>query len=339
MGHVLVTVAGVTSIELTYSPDALGEDYVAHTFDLGPDPDGESDEHVFATLVKHLAAPADPKGAVLWVHGFSDYFFQTHVAEFFATQGYAFYALDLRKSGRSLRAGQSAHYTTDLAVYDQELNLAVAAIGIEHPGLPVVVAGHSTGGLITPLWLDRLRRGDRLGDIRGLLLNSPWFDLQGSVVMRELATPVLKLIGKTVGTRVMPVESVGVYGQTLYSGASGEWDFDVRSKPVEGFPVRFGWLRAVRVGHTLLHRGLDVGVPSLVLRSTRSFAPKTYTPEAQIADVVLDTRQIARWSGCLGNRLSVVPIKDATHDVYLSAEPTRRVAFDETAAWLQRELG
>lgn len=321
-----------------YCPDVLGEDYAARTLDLGPDPDAEGDLHVFGTLVKHLAAPPAPKGAVLWVHGFSDYFFQAHVAEFFAARGYAFYALDLRKSGRSLRAGQTAHYATDFTVYDRELNLAIGAISAERPAMPIVVAAHSTGGLITPLWLDRLRRAGGLGNIAGLLLDSPWFDLQGSMVMREVATPLVKLIGKAAGTRIVPVDAVGVYGESAHVSAFGEWDFDVTIKPVEGFPVRFGWLRAVRVAHSLLHRGLDVGVPSLVLRSSRSFAPESYTPEAASADVVLDTRQIARWAGCLGNRLSVIPIDGAMHDVFLSAEPVRKAAFAETADWLEREI-
>ncbi|BDH56919.1 alpha/beta hydrolase [Tsukamurella sp. PLM1] len=328
----------MATTELNYSPDILGEDFLAHTFHLGPDPDDEPGGDVVATLVKHVPAPPDAHHAVLWVHGFSDYFFQTAVAEFFAARGYAFYALDLRKCGRSLRDGQSAHYATDFTVYDQELDLAVAAITKEHPGLGVVVAAHSTGGLITPLWLDRRRKAGRTAPVVGLVLDSPWFDLQGSAVLREVATPVVKLIGKAAGTRVVPVEAVGVYGQTVHVSEHGEFDFDVRIKPIEGFPVRFGWLRAVRVAHSLLHRGLDVGVPSLVLRSTKSFAPKEWSEEAGRADVVLDTRQIAKWSGALGNRLTVIPVENAKHDVFLSERTARDTAYAELGAWLDREI-
>src|SRR5947208_1032649 len=57
------------------------------------------DGAVVATLVR-LPAGAAPRGAVLYVHGFADYFFQHHLAERFAAEGYAFYALDLRKLGR-----------------------------------------------------------------------------------------------------------------------------------------------------------------------------------------------------------------------------------------------
>ena len=41
-----------------------------------------------------------------------------------AERGYAFYALDLRKCGRSRRPGQTAHYVGDLALYGSELGAA-----------------------------------------------------------------------------------------------------------------------------------------------------------------------------------------------------------------------
>ncbi len=72
----------------------LGEGYERCTIDLGVDPDGETD--IVATVVRHLhqggndsdtSASSDvqpsPRSAVLYVHGMTDYFFQTHVAEFF----------------------------------------------------------------------------------------------------------------------------------------------------------------------------------------------------------------------------------------------------------------
>ncbi|MFB8365620.1 hypothetical protein ACFC4L_19970, partial [Streptomyces sp. NPDC055929] len=34
---------------------------------------------------------------------------------------------------------------------------------------------------------------------------------------------------------------------------SGEWDYNLEWKPMTGFPVTFGWLRAVRQGHAKLH--------------------------------------------------------------------------------------
>ena len=61
---------------------------------------------------------------MLHVHGFADYFFHTEYAEWWADRGYDFYALDLRKYGRSLRAHQTPNYVADLSEYFAELDLA-----------------------------------------------------------------------------------------------------------------------------------------------------------------------------------------------------------------------
>ena len=287
---------------LDWRPDLL-DGYRQHVFELGPDPDGEGSaaavlvrrepradgEPVLASADESTAGPAgtSPResvgvhGAVLYVHGFSDYFFQTELADFFAARGMAFYALDLRKCGRALRAGQTAHYVSDLALYDEELELALAAIAQEHPGLPVLLVAHSTGGLVLPLWLDRRRvamsarnaqgtQGMRgVAPVSGLVLNSPWFDLQGSPARRGALTQALRVASKAVPHR--PISGpVSPYGDTLHTSGTGEWEFDLELKPLAGFPVTIGWLNAIRRAHATLHRGLDVGVPSLVLRSART---------------------------------------------------------------------
>ena len=94
-----------------------------------------------------------PRGAVLYVHGFIDYFFQRHMAERFAMEGYAFYALDLRKHGRSLRPHQHPNFCKNIAEYYPDITRAIDVIGE-----PVLLAGHSTGGLICSLYA---HEGDR----------------------------------------------------------------------------------------------------------------------------------------------------------------------------------
>src|SRR6202453_4711619 len=180
----------------SWEPDILGEGYSRHELDLGTDPDGEGS--ISAVLVRREpAADEVTRGVVLYVHGFSDYFFQTELADFFAHRGLAFYALDLRKCGRARRPGQTAHYISDLAFYDNELERSLAIIADAHPGLPVVLAAHSTGGLIVPLWLNR-RRADRdVAPVTALVLNSPWFDLQGKPVLRGPVTQVRRGLALT----------------------------------------------------------------------------------------------------------------------------------------------
>lgn len=321
----------------TWRPDVLGDGYEQTTIDLGEDPDGEGP--ISAVLVRRTPRSDERvAGAVLYVHGFSDYFFQTGLADFCAARGLAFFGLDLRKCGRSRDEHQTAHYVSDLAAYDAELERAMSLLGEEHPGLPVVVMAHSTGGLITPLWLDRRRREGRIDPIAGLALNSPWFDLQGAPVLRGPATWVIRGASRLRPFQALPLGVSSVYGDSLHTSGTGEWDFDVALKPLEGFPVTIGWLAAIRRGHARLHRGLDVGVPSLVLRSDKTHFSGTYTEASDRADTVLDVRQIARWSGCLGGPTTVVPVTDARHDVFLSLPSVREAAYDALDGWLARTL-
>lgn len=322
-----------------WRPDEFLDRFQVLTIPLGDDPDGEG--LIDATLVRAPGGDNAPNGAVLYVHGFTDYFFQEELAAFFTARGYAFYALDLRKCGRSLHDGHQPHYTSDLRFYDDELNAALDVIAEETAGR-VIVAAHSTGGLITPLWLDRLRSSDveRHRHVQGLLLNSPWFDLQGEAILRTGAVnTVIKGIGRVRAKSVLPRALSSAYGDSLHVDRNGEWTYDVRRKPLSGFPITFGWLAAVRAGQHRLHRGLDIGVPALVLRSDHTHFAGSYRPEVDTADCVLDVKQIAQWSGAIGTRVHAVAVPGARHDVFLSLDAPRRIAYDEVQTWLTSTFG
>ena len=213
-----------------------------------------------ATLVRRRAARAD-RGAILYVHGFADYFFQEHVAEHFTAQGYDFYAVDLRGYGRSLRDGEVPNYTTDMAVYFEEIDAAIALIREEHSH--VVLMGHSTGGLTTSLWAHERRAGEL---IDALVLNSPWLDVTEPPFLRR----IVKLLGRVAPSVKIRGGLGDAYGASIHSSRNGEWDFDLRWKPLAGFPVLAGWIRAVLVAQAKVHAGLDVRVPVLLLHSDRS---------------------------------------------------------------------
>ena len=225
--------------QLNWEPDLVGENYLSTVLELGTDPDGECE--IIAVLVRRVPPATDtPRSAVLHLHGFSDYFFQNGLADFYAARGMAFFGLDLRKSGRARRAGQTPRYGSDLAQYHDELERSLAIIADAHPGLPVTVLANSTGGLITPLWLDRRRAAGRVAPVAAFVLNSPWFDLRGKPAQRGPMTQALRLLAKAQPMRALPLP-LGVYGETLHTSRSGEWDVNLDFKPIDGFPVTVGW--------------------------------------------------------------------------------------------------
>ena len=335
----------MTAAQAEWTDDVLAG-YVQTTRALGADPDGEGD--LFATLVRSADPTPSPR-AVLALHGYTDYFFNAELADHFAAAGWRFYGLDSHRCGRSWRAGQTPHFTTDLARYDRELEWAMAMITAENPGAAgpatsdtaaaTVVYGHSTGGLVAALWLDRVRkRGDTATmGIAGLVLNSPFLDLNGPAILRTRATSTaIGAVSKVSKTRVVRGSGSGGYGQTLHRQYHGEFDYNLQWKPVGGFPVTVGWIHAIRRGQATLHQGLDIGVPNLVLRSDHSVAESAETDVLQRGDAVLDVAHISRWAGCLGNRTTSVPIKDAKHDVFLSLAEPRAAAYAELDTWLEQ---
>ncbi|MCV7408992.1 alpha/beta hydrolase [Mycobacterium florentinum] len=322
-------------------PDVL-PGYWQYTIALGPDPAGEGD--IVATLIRRGPGTGDAAGpahAVLTVHGYTDYFFNTALADHFAGRGFTFYALDLQKCGRSRRDGQTPHFITDLAHYDAELERALAIIGEQAHDVRVLMYGHSAGGLIVPLWLDRLRRRNPKAHngIGGLVLNSPFLDLPGPAVLRlGITAAVIAGLSRVRSNVVLRGTSKGGYGTTLHRDYDGEFDYNLEWKPLGGFPITAGWLHAVRRGQARLHRGLDVGVPNLILRSDHSVTESEDPMSMQRGDAVLAVSQIARWAGCIGNRSTIVPVKDAKHDVFLSRQGPRDVAYREMDRWLDGYL-
>jgi alpha-beta hydrolase superfamily lysophospholipase len=306
--------------------DILGEPYTAETIPLPDDDEGG----VVATLVRR---PADgggaTRGAVLHVHGFCDYFFQTEYAAWWTSRGYDFYALDLRKYGRSLRPHHTPNYVSDLADYFPELDEAWRRVTERDGHAEVLLSAHSTGGLTVPLWADDRRpRG-----LAGMVLNSPWLDLQGSELARTVGTLALEKLGNRLPKVEIPRSVTGFYSRSLHRDHEGEWDFDLAWKPLASFPVRMGWLRAIRQGHAALQAGLDVTCPVLVLSSHASKSPREMGEDVHRHDVVLDVEHIRRWSTAVGRHVTYVAVPGARHDVVLSLPDVRERVYRELDTW------
>ena len=303
--------------------DVLGGDFTSQTIPLRPDDEGPVD----ATLVRRLPARQSHR-AVLYVHGFVDYFFQRHLARQWVDHDYDFYAIDLRKYGRSLRPHQTANFITDFADYDEELDTAIEMVRAEGHDV-VVVLGHSTGGLIVPLWANR-RRGQHLID--AIVLNSPFFDLNGTHFERGLLTTIIDTVGRFAPNLVVS-KLPSNYTRSIHTSGGGEWDFDTRWKPTGPFPVRAGWARAARRAHAQVDAGLDIDVPILVCASARSGDGRKLGPQFADSDCVLDVDQMVAGAARIGRDVTVVRIEGGLHDLALSPAPVRQRFFDEVFSW------
>ncbi|GIG91918.1 hypothetical protein Pen02_68540 [Plantactinospora endophytica] len=306
-------------------PDLLGPPYERQTIDLGRDEEGP----VVATLVHRRASRASDR-AVLYVHGFADYFFQTHLANFFVENGWHFYALDLRKHGRSLLPHQTPNFCRDLTEYFPELDAAARIIRETDGNRTLLVNGHSTGGLVTALWAHARRSA---GIVDGLFLNSPFFDLNMPWLVRRPGLAMLARVSHRMPYRTVPRRLSAVYGHSLHTEHRGEWSYDLGWKPVAGFPVRVGWLAAIGRAQRQLRAGLEIPVPVLVSISNRTFRGRTWDESAALSDAVLDVEHIARWAPKLGRHVTLTRFDGALHDLTLSGPAVRRQVFTELNRW------
>jgi len=310
--------------------DVLGTPYEQRRIVLDPDDEGE----VVATLVR-LRAGALTSRAVLYIHGYVDYFFQTHLAEFFTARGYDFYALDLRKYGRSLLAHQTPNFCRDVADYYPEIDEAVRIIRDEDGHDTLLVNGHSTGGLITALWADRVRGR---GLVQGLFLNSPFLEFNEPWIIRHGVTPIVNVVGGRRPKQTMPQELGTTYGKSIHRDHLGEWDYDLAWKPLNGYKIHAGWVRAMRRAHKQAQPGLAIDVPVLLACSARSYRGRS-AEAAHDADSVLNVEDIAKYASRLGRDVAVVRIEGGKHDLTLSPPRARERLFAALDGWLRSTLG
>lgn len=317
-------------------PDILGEPFEQLTLDLGEDAEGP----VVATLVRSLTHGALLKPLVdvdvLYVHGWSDYFFQRELARFWNRLGARFFALDLRKYGRSLRAGQTPGYVTSLDEYDDDIEAALAAIAATGPhrgARRLVLMGHSTGGLTLSLWAAR-----HPGRTAALVLNSPWLELQTGAIGRQAIAPLVAARARFDPLGTHPVVDLGFYTRAQTAlGTLPESPVEPQPwRPERGFPTHPGWLAAVMKGHASVAAGLDIDCPVLVLLSSGSTPPVQWADTMTSTDSVLVTPDIARAATRLGGLVTVSRIPDAIHDVFLSAPEPTATAYDALRAWSLR---
>ncbi|BCR80203.1 alpha/beta hydrolase [Arachnia rubra] len=287
---------------------------------------GEPEHEVVATLVRRSEPTS--RSAVLYVHGWSDYFFQTHLADAFAGWGYDFYALDLRRYGRSLRQGQLAGYTADFTEYYQELDAAVEVIRAEGYE-SLVLMGHSTGGLAVSLYVHA-----RPGVADVVVLNSPWLELQSLQAWRPALAAAFSAVGTLSPTRAVVLPDPGFYLRSISADEDGQWDYNPNLKGDPAFLPRVGWLSAVMRGHAAVAAGLGIDVPVLMLISTRSDFSRTWNDDMHRADLVLDVDALAARAPQLGRHVTLIRIERGKHDLVLSEEEPRERFLDEVRRWL-----
>lgn len=307
--------------------DVLGDDYVYKTVAMPDDYSGK----VVTTVIKKESNPIGVT-AVLYVHGYNDYFFQKELGDSVVAHGYAFYAVDLRKYGRSLLNGQHRFEVKNMKEYFADIDSTLVVIKADGYR-DVVLMGHSTGGLTTSYYMT-VHNADR-PQIKALILNSPFLDMNLSKFQEKFLVPFVS---------VMPFKKMKInqgnsraYAQSLLKKYHGEWNYNTEWKLEVSPAVTVGWISAIHKGHRFLHRKADVRVPVLLMHSDKSVYGSEWTPEHNAGDGVLDVADIAKYGKRLGANVTEVTVPDGLHDLVLSRPDVRQTVYKTIFDWMAGE--
>lgn len=333
-GFLLLLSMYVAPLLISWAPDRLlgNSGYESETVMQPDDYAGK----VVSTVIRRLPPGDTPRKAVLYVHGYNDYFFQDSMGRQFNDSGYGFYAVDLRKYGRSLLEGQRRFEARDMSEYFPDIDSAISRM--RRDGVTdIVLMGHSTGGLITSLYMEN----EPAPEIKALILNSPFLDWNFTGFMRNVMIPLAAATGRLFPDISIPQGDDPAYGESLLKGKHGEWEFDTTLKLLHAAPVTTGWIRAIDQGHKrLMANGKAIQVPVFLMHSRRSVSSDgSWTPYVSSGDAVLNVDSIAAKGRRLGSNVTEAIVDSGLHDLVLSSPRIRRAVYEAMFGFLNRQPG
>lgn len=308
-----------------WQPDFIGNDYQYRHIYFDNDYAGT----VRCTVIRKMSREAS-KRAVIYVHGFSDYFFQTEMADTLCDNRYNFYAVDLRRYGRSLMPGQKMFEIRNLAEYFDDINAAVD-IAASDGNTQMILMGHSTGGLTTALYMAASPRPQ----IKALVLNSPFLTWNLPALLRRVAIPAVAALGRLFPHMPVHQKPDPGYAQTMHRDLGGEWDYRRDWKPDILPDPDAAWIRAIDKAQRHL-RHAQINVPVLLLHSARSAKHGDSIEKYATSDAILNVETMAAAGRRLGNNITEITVEGGKHDLILSAPDVRRLVLDTILQWLEQ---
>jgi alpha-beta hydrolase superfamily lysophospholipase len=313
-----------------YQPDILGNGFEQLTIHQPDDYEGK----ITCTVIRKKTANASKK-AVLYVHGFNDYFFQAELANWYNAHGYNFYAVDLRKYGRSILPNHKMNNVRDLKEYFADLDTALRIIQTEG-STTVLLNGHSTGGLICTYYAQEHPNSELF---HSMFLNSPFFEFNESKFKRKFGVPFISKRALKKPDKLKKGGFTKWYGYSLHTSEHGQWDYNLTWKPHIAPSVNYGWIRAIHEAQLAVRTGKEITVPTIVIFSMKSVYPKKWSDELYEGDAILNVEDIRRVSELLNCKsINTIQMDGLLHDVVLSPHEVKVDMYNRLGNWLKVQL-
>ncbi|MCZ2721510.1 alpha/beta hydrolase [Marinomonas sp. 15G1-11] len=291
--------------------------------------------HVVCHLINDQSKPRLSK-AILYLHGYTDYFFQAGLSKDITDNGYGFYALDLQGYGRSIRPYSPPNDCDSLAQYFDDLNIALDVM--QQDGvLEVVILAHSTGGLIASRFLQERQRHDQDKaislKITGLILNSPFICLPFPPEKLQVMTSFVRILTGLFPFYKKQTYEDKLYAKTLHKKFGGEWEYRLDFKPSGGFYLSFKWLHEIIQNQKQLTTQA-ITLSTLLCCSQKSTYKATNSHDMAQGDGALDVESMKITAQSIYTDLRIETIPQGFHDLYLSPIKARQHYLTSIFNWL-----
>jgi alpha-beta hydrolase superfamily lysophospholipase len=252
--------------------------------------------------------PESPKAIAILSHGHREHLGRYgHVVNALAADGFAVYGQDHRGHGRS--SGTRA-LITDFDQVTDELNVLAIHARRRHPDVPMVLIGHSMGGLIALRYT--LKYQDELA---ALVTSGP------AVIINDGVSPVAETIGRAVA-RVAPMAPLpdrgdGGCGLSTDPGICDQYAIDHRSWHGD---TRLGTVAAMLdAGEDTRERFGEIRLPLLAMHGAIDTVTSPHGTKLLHAGASSKDKTIIMWEG-------------RKHEIFNS--PGRNIVIDTMRQWL-----
>ena len=282
-----------------------------------------------STTSEILYTDNNKENALIWIHGYNDYYFHFHVGNELLKNGYDVYAITLRNFGKIAKDRRYIHYVKSWNSYFEDINNSLQWITKNKKHKKFVLYGHSTGGLISTIYMNE---GKYKNIFNGLILNSPFFDFYGSDLEEFMIKYIFYYIAYIFPTFVASSGSNKIYKVPFYKNMLKRYHFNQNYKLTYPSHVFVSYLQnAAYQQNRIQNNKINISKPILVLHSEKS----TRWPECNDnTDCVLDVNEIKKYSKLIGNNVKLQSLNGAIHDVLLSKDKISKKGIDYVTKFL-----
>lgn len=259
------------------------------------------------------------------------------MGERFVDSGFHFYAVDLRRYGRSKQPWQYPYNIRDARKYYDDIDSAV--MQMKRDGITdITLGGHSTGGLIVTSY--GIDKSDKI-PVDRIVTDSPFYAWNFNSAYRHLLIPAVRNLSVVIKNAKIPQGHCDGYAYSLLKEFDGEWTYDTDWKMIYSPPVTFSWVGQIQSTQNRVRKHGDrLRVPLLVMHSSRKVEGCNYTPDFQYGDAVLDPAMIGEVARKLKEKsacpVQICVVDSGLHDLILSKKPHRDAAYDRIFTFIRQ---